>query len=375
MTKPRNFGNIGTHDVIKRTLFLILILIFCFCDVFVRADYGLDRFPRLKTIFDCPIRLSPLAKPYAIIPANTIVVKQGRNSNVNDIPYVLVSVPSITDFGNQLTGWMKEDDLRELALKVENDFKTEQKSDREKQEGFDKYQIRLSMANELCQENEMFDKDKRSPEPYFTRAPIYRQAGEHALAMMDYFEGLSYVQNQFPSGYQYVPYEKYFNEIKESVEKALYQPCLVVRLGRNEIDTAGRYFSQGYTHFWDGKCEKALCNFDNAINIVGKVPIYWYYRGLTYWSLGNKQKATYNFLMASIMEKNIVENEIAKAEQQAEQRGNKVQWANKYPLQSEVSEYLSRFQGNDRMFLEKIRWGDPSNLILKTFLDETDKEK
>jgi hypothetical protein len=77
--------------------------------------------------------------------------------------------------------------------------------------------------------------------------------------------------------------------------------------------------------------------------------------------------------MASVMEKNSVKNEIAKA---AKNQGkDNTLWQDKYPLQIEVSEYLSRLQGNDRMFLEKIRWGDPSNLILKKFLDEADKKK
>jgi tetratricopeptide (TPR) repeat protein len=340
-------------------LFLILILFFCFCDVFVLADFGVfDRRPRLKTIFDCPIRLSPLEKPFAIIPAHTIVVEE-RRENVNGISWVWVSVPPIIDFGTPLVGWMKADDLRELTLQVENDFKKN-----EAEQWLSEYIKELSKINKLCQENEKRSKNERLPEPYFARAKLYEQNGEYANAMTDYLEGLSYVQNQFPSGYQYVPYEKYFDEIKCSVENALNRPCAVTRLGRQEIDVVGRCFSQGYTYFWKGQFTKALCYFDKAINIHGNVPIYWYYRGLTYWKLCNKKKATYNLLMASAMEKNIRAASL-----------DKNHWANKYPLQLDVSEYLTRFQGNDRMFLENIRWGDSSNLILKTFLDETQTRK
>jgi tetratricopeptide (TPR) repeat protein len=364
--------NYQNKDVIKRTLFFTPILVFCFCNVFARADYGLDCFPRLKTMCDCPIRLSPKAKPYAIIPAHTIVIVQ-KWQDIGDISYVLVYVPSIIDYGRSLTGWMDEADLRAMALKVEHDFKVLQESEFSSE--FSRYQKDLSIINKLCQDNEKFDENKRSPEPYFTRARFYTQNGEYANAMTNYLEGLRYVQNSFPSGYQYVPYEKYFKEIEDSVEKALVVPCSVTRLGRHEIDTAGRHFSQGYTHFWECKFTQALNDFNNAISIRGNVPIYWYYRGLTYWKLCNKKKATYNFLMASKMEKNVVETEIAKAEKQAKQQGDKIRWEKKYPLQVDVSEYLSRLQGNDRLFLEKIRWGDPSNLILKTFLDETDHKK
>jgi hypothetical protein len=92
-------------------LFLILILFFCFCDVFVLADYGiLDHWPRHKTIIDCPIRLFPQKKPYAVIPAHTIVIEQNRQ-NFNGILYVWVSAPSITDFKRPLIGWIKQSDL------------------------------------------------------------------------------------------------------------------------------------------------------------------------------------------------------------------------------------------------------------------------
>jgi tetratricopeptide (TPR) repeat protein len=300
--------------------------------------------------------------PYAIIPAHTIVVEEYRE-NINGISWFWISVPTIIEFGRPLTGWIKEDDLRALALKVERDSK---KLEDAEFEGhcFSKYRQDLKEINKLCQENEKRNKNERLPEPYFARAELYEQNEEYINAMTDYLEGLSYVQNQSPSGYQYVPYEKYFDKIKSATENALNIPYAVTRLGRCEIDVVGRYFSQGYTYFWEGKFTKALSCFDNAINIRGNAPIYWYYRGLTYWNLDNKKEATYNFLMASVMEKNV------RAANQ-----NQDKWENKYPLHIEVSEYLTRFQGNDRVFLEKIRWGDPSNLILKTFLGETDKKK
>jgi hypothetical protein len=113
-----------------------------------------------------------------------------------------------------------------------------------------------------------------------------------------------------------------------------------------------------------------LKEFNASIDIVWGCPIYWYYRGLTYWKLGDKEKAAFNLIMGSVMEKNSVERQLKNAEKNAQERkgrGN-VFWDDKYQLQSEVSRYLYRFQGNDRMFLEQIRWGDPSNLIMKEFL-------
>jgi hypothetical protein len=297
--------------------------------------------------------------PYAIIPPHCILISNEPSRRIGESLYRWVTVPAVlNDSGNPLIGFMKEADLKTINLKVKADFETGKPVSINRE------------LKEVINENLKLSEESQVPEPYFARAEAYLKQGDYARAMTDYFDGLKRTQTKQPAGYQYIPYEKYFDKIKESIEKTLYQPVSVTTLGRNELDTAGRHFSSGYTAFWNYKYDEALREFDDSIAIVWRSPIYWYYRGLTYWKLGDKEKAAFNLIMGSIMEKNSLEAQKVKAEKNtAERKGTgSVFWDDKYLLQSEVSEYLRRFQGNDRVFLEQIRWGDPSNLIMKKFL-------
>jgi tetratricopeptide (TPR) repeat protein len=336
-------------------LFLILILIFCFCDVFVRADYGLDRFPRHKTIFDCPIRLSPLTKPYAIIPANTIVIEQNRQ-NVNDIPYVWVSIPSIINFGKPLVGWIKQNDLvtskelvekekaRLIAVKetINPDFTIPEI-------------LKLNGQNDLktaylgicksIEENEKLNENKRLPEPYFARATVWQKLGNYGEALSDYLTALDYVKNQNDES-AYAFYNNYFDNIRETIRNSLTQPKSPIDLGQEKQRRSESHYSRGYSAFWDKNYKLALNHFNNAIQVDWKKPYYWYYRGLTYLRLGDEQKALFNFIF-----------------------GSNLETLSDYNSRNETSQQLIRFQGNERMFLEEIRTGDPSNILLQKYFN------
>ena len=183
------------------------------------------------------------------------------------------------------------------------------------------------------------------------------ELGNHAEALQNYLEGLKYVKNRNEGDeFSYILYDSYFQEIGKTVEIALKKPVSMGELGRDERATAGRHFSQGYSLFWDGEYEKALPYFDNAIAVVWQHPAYWYYRGLTHWKLSNekheeqalhKKRAAFNFLFGSQIERNSVQRDM---------------------VQAVTSTYLTRFQGRERMFLEQIRWGDPTGLIQNEFM-------
>jgi len=308
------------------------------------------------------------SNPYEIIPPHCIVVSNASPRRIGEHNIRFVTVPAIQSYGSPLVGFMKEADLKTMYLKVQTDF----------DKGKSPRRVLESEIEQAIKDNQNIDKDDQDieedkshqlPEPYFARAEAFLKQGDYGHAMLDYFDGLRRVQNKESKGYQYVLYEKYFDKLKESIEGTLYQPVSTVALGRDEIDTAGRHFSSGYTAFWNCQYDGALKEFNNSIEIVWSCPIFWYYRGLTYWKLGDKEKAAFNLIMGSVMEKNSLERQLEKAEKNARERegAGKVLRDDKYQLQVEISEYLRRFQGNDRVFLEQIRWGDPSNLIMKEF--------
>jgi hypothetical protein len=299
-------------------------------------------------------------QPYAVIPPHCVIIVSNQSpQQIGESFYRWVTVPAIlNDSANPLIGFMKEADLKAMQLKVQTDFEAGKPVSNKPE------------LEKIIVENQKLSENSQRPEPYFARAEVYLKQGDYGRAMTDYFDGLKRVQTKTPEGYQYIPYEKYFDKIKESIAKTLYQPVAVAQLSRNELDTAGNHFSKGYTAYWKGDYDKALRYFGNAIDIVWHCPIYWYYRGLTYWKLSNKEKAAFNLMMGSVMEKSSLEDQKAKAEKNTTERKGtgKVFWDDKYLLQNEVSQYLTRFQGNDRVFLEQIRWGDPSNLIMKEFI-------
>ncbi|MDR1483390.1 MAG: hypothetical protein LBT09_01055 [Planctomycetaceae bacterium] len=355
---------IGTFQVLlpagtsRKTLFLILILIFCFCDVFVHTDYGLSedsRFPRLKTIFDSPIRLFPLEEPYAVIPAHTIVVEQCKR-NINGIPYVWGSVPSITDFGRPLVGWVKQSDLITSKELVEKEKARLLAVKETINPNFTIPEIlKLNGNNDLktayldicksIEENEKFAENKRLPEPYFARAEVWQKLGNYGEALSDYLTALDYIKNQNDES-AYILYDNYFDNIRETIKKSLTQPKSPIDLGPEKQRRSESHYSRGYSAFWNENYKLALNHFNNAIQVDWKNPYYWYYRGLTYLRLGDERKALFNFMFGSNLETLSNDN-----------------------IRSKISQQLIRLQGNDRMFLEEIRTGDPSNVLLQKYIN------
>ena len=282
-----------------------------------------------------------------------------------DETYVWVSVPGADSFGSPLMGWMRKDDLEGIRADVETKYLRVQFDNEDPAVVFfpDGAELKKT-AEEMVVVQSNKPENQRLPEPYFTLAVAYRLEGNHAFALKNYLEGLKYVKNEYERNpHAYVLYEQYFQEVHRIVDETLRQPVSVVAMGRNEADTAGRHFSQGFNAFWEGEQEskkvirdvhyrRALTNFTNAVKVNWKIPAYWYYVGLAHWRLGDKEGATFAFLFASQMEKNAVERD-----------GN-------YRIQRQTSEFLTRLQGKDREFIEKIRWGDPSNLVLNDFFNE-----
>jgi hypothetical protein len=340
-----------------RVLFLVFTLFFCIGG-FVRADYGLDDglyFLRHKTILDSPIWLSLSEKPVAIVPAHTIVVEQDRQ-NVNDITYVWVTVPAIVDFGKPFIGWMKRSDLitneelvkkekaRLIAIKetINPDFTIPEI-------------LKLNGQNDLItayldicksiEENEKLAEDKRLPEPYFARAAVWQKLGNYGEALSDYLTALDCIRNQNDES-AYALYNQYFNNIRETIKNSLTQPKSPMDLRSEEQQRSDNHYSRGYSAFWNQNYELALNHFNNAIQVDWKKSHYWYYRGLTYLRLGNGQKAMFNFMFGSNLETLAGHN-----------------------VREEISQHLIRFQGNERMFLEEIRTGDPSNTLLQKYIN------
>ena len=224
------------------------------------------------------------------------------------------------------------------------------------------------LAQTAYVENRLLPPEKQRFEPYLTRAKAWAKAGYYPEAMFDYLDGLEIIKRLPVIDGQpenaFLLYRKHIDEMTSTVRTALSQPFAVVAMGRGASHTAGRHFSNGYTKFWDAESgnkdsklyTEALFEFGNAISIEFYVPAYWYYRGLAYKRLGQQNQAIYCFLLASQMEKMTVD-----------EKGKDKEWEQIYFAHLNSSISLTRFQGKERIWLETIRWGDPSNQLLKGF--------
>ena len=371
-------------------LFLALFAILGTCPVLGQQSFPPNTNPRLRTICDTILWLVPKREKFEYIRAGTMVVPS-MERRVDDQTYFWVTVPAISGLlGDPIVGWIRADDLKRLESKaeIENRRRTEAEAERTEIEMRENLSLPLSQIAVLSRianrENvdeadrelligvlesitKLFQESKQMPnggivspplpEPYFALAELLAKFGNHGESLQNYLEGLRCVKSddtRRDNTYSIVLYEQYFPKIDMAVENALIQPASVANLGREERITAGRQFSQGFGNFWDGEYERddvrrnenyrrALYHFDNAIMIVWQEPAYWYYRGLAHWRLGDREKATFNFLFGSQLEKRLKNHRT-------------------------TSEFLTRFQGKDRVLLEQIRWGDPSGLILEDFL-------
>jgi tetratricopeptide (TPR) repeat protein len=289
-----------------------------------------------------------IPKGFVVVTSNVL-----KQRTVDGDVWRCVTVPALGNVVQLPTiGWLKQSDLlsfqeqnqKELAkLIADNESQNPDFTFPEiiKLQGKPEVRKAWIEIQKAFEENQKLVESKRLPEPYFARAEVWYSLGSYAEALSDYLSGLDYVKNQNDES-AYMLYHQYFGSIRDTVTKSLTQPKSLIDLGPEEKQKTQYHYNKGYSNFWSGNYDRALQHFDNAVQIDWQNPYYWYYRGLTYRRLGNEQKALFNFVFGSHLEKLLGDE-----------------------IRDEVSRQLTRLQGNERMFLEEIRSGDPSNSLIK----------
>ena len=183
-------------------------------------------------------------------------------------------------------------------------------------------------ANNTRPENE------RLPEPYFARAEIWMAVNNYPLAIEDYVNGLHYARL---SGRDIITYSPYFSKMQLATEKLLSLPVPPTGTTKNIVLRGNYHLNLGISLYFGGKYRDAINNFDDAISLSPSDPIAWYFRGLSFYALGDLGRAQHDALLGMHFEHKL-----------------------SHYRKKSITRSLMRIQGENRAWLERFRLGSPN---------------
>ncbi len=169
------------------------------------------------------------------------------------------------------------------------------------------------------------------PEPLFARAELWMMVGNYDAALRDLLLAMRIASD---TGVAPRVYDAVFNRLREVLERYDTTPV------PPEDGEPSRHYGHGMHCFWQGHYVEAQKAFSNAISLAPGNPLYWYMRAVTHRRLGSEERAQHDALLG------------ASAERKACLRRDSASL--------DINRELRRLQGNDRIWLENQRRGDPS---------------
>jgi len=169
------------------------------------------------------------------------------------------------------------------------------------------------------------------PEPLFARAELWMMVGNYDAALRDLLVAMQIASD---TGAAPRVYDAVFRRLREVLERYDTTPV------PPEDGEPSRHYGHGMHSFWEGQYVEAEKAFADAISLAPGNPLYWYMRAVTHRRLGNEEAAMHDALLG------------ASAERKACLRRD--------GASLDINRELRRLQGNDRIWLESQRRGDPS---------------
>jgi tetratricopeptide (TPR) repeat protein len=253
-------------------------------------------------------------------------------------------------------GWIRETDLDEIASLVKEEIEFSDSSAASEDEGSlplvirHQRSVRLKRAwlsiQKIIKNNETLPEDKRVPEPYFARAEIWMAVDNYVEAMTDYLTALRYASS---SGRELQTYIRYYSKVEKTIERFALLPAPPSGVSPDARRKGSHHFGFGVTEFRIRNHTQAVRHFGNAISMEPDNPLYWYYRSVASRRSGDSNHAVYDALYGTLIE------------------------SKKYsPYKSrQMAQGLQHIQGEDRIWLESFRLGDPSDRIIRFALEQT----
>lgn len=170
------------------------------------------------------------------------------------------------------------------------------------------------------------------PDPYFARAEIWSLIGNHDGALRDYLKAS---QLALDAGQDLAIYRAYFLKLHEALENLDREPQSPLE-GGDRDELAMLHYARGYHAFWRGDLAAAAREFDDAVQLNPRHPLYWFYRALANKRLGQERQAQHDALIGGSLER-----------------------AGRYRVDHDVQ----RLQGDLRQWLQGYRLGGRSALV------------
>lgn len=189
-------------------------------------------------------------------------------------------------------------------------------------------------AADAFDDNNELPENERLPEPYFARAEIWMAVNNYVLAIEDYVDGLHYARR---SGRDIITYSPYFSKMQFATEKLLSLPVPPIGTTKNIVLRGSYHLNLGISLYFSGKYGEAVNNFDDAISLSPSDPIAWYFRGLSFYAMGDIDRAQHDALLGMHFERKISRFR-----------------------QKSIDRILTRIQGANRTWLERFRLGSPN---------------
>jgi tetratricopeptide (TPR) repeat protein len=164
---------------------------------------------------------------------------------------------------------------------------------------------------------------KPLPEPYLARAEIWAMVGNYDEALADQLRATELLYKGTPS---LIEQKRYLERMQKTLDRLRKMPRPYFPVDADKLYYLGRSF------YFQGDCERALKELNEAIRLRPDEPLYWYYRALTYRRLGKNDEATRDARVAASL-----------------RRAGK--------SRKDIARELERIQGAPRVWLnEQDRW-------------------
>ena len=181
--------------------------------------------------------------------------------------------------------------------------------------------------------HKILDKQRKenrvTPFVYLARAEIWRKLDNYEEALSDYLRVAKLIEGE-----------------KNLTKRAEY--FLLLQKALDALDRTPRerqyleardYYGEGFHAFWSGDYKGALANFNDAVHLAPREPLYRYYRALVFKKLNKEVLAFHDSRMGSYLEHNKKNERFRIHSQQF------------------LDHALERLQGPTRFWLTKLRRG------------------
>ena len=177
-------------------------------------------------------------------------------------------------------------------------------------------------------ENERLSRPR--PEPLFARAELWMMVGNYDAALRDLLGAMRIASDTEASPRVY---DVVFHRLLDVLERYDVMPA------PPQDGEPSRHYGHGMHSFWAGDYLEADKAFTNAISLASNNPLYWYMRAATRRRLGSEDAAKHDALLGAAAERKAC--------------------LLREGVSVDINRELRRLQGNDRIWLENHRRGDP----------------